>query len=190
MRKENCELLPWSDTKSFAVKVVRVAEATPSRKLDSPEAAAAYWRRVIAVKSWFDAEKEHMVVLILSTKFAVQGHSLVSIGSMNETIAHPREIFRAAVAGGAYAIIVIHNHPSGDPSPSNSDVSLTRHLEECGKLLQIRMLDHVIMGCGRKYFSFLEADKAVEQTKKKSRRKPKGGARAAAVARRYLSRSR
>ncbi|HEX7517777.1 MAG TPA: JAB domain-containing protein [Chthoniobacterales bacterium] len=152
MRKENCEL-PWSTTKSYAVKVVRVSEATPSRKLDSPQSALTYWRRVIARVSWFDAEKEHLVVLILSTRYNVQGHSLVSIGCMNESIAHPREIFRAAVAGGAYKIIVMHNHPSGDPTPSLDDYRLTRRLEKCGELLQIPLLDFIIVGKGKRCWS-------------------------------------
>jgi DNA repair protein RadC len=156
MRKENCQL-PWNGTKSYAVKVVRVAEeASPARKLASPQSAALYWRRVVAKKQWFDAEKEHLVVLILSTRYVVHGHSLVSIGSLNESIAHPREIFRAAVAGGACAIVLMHNHPSGDPRPSASDRALTDRLEKCGELLQIPLLDHVIVGHGREYWSFKE----------------------------------
>ena len=84
----------------------------------------------------------------------------VSVGSMNESIAHPREIFRPAVTYSAFAVIVVHNHPSGDPSPSQTDHSLTRRLAEAAELLQIRLLDHIIIGAPSDsspgYFSFKE----------------------------------
>lgn len=83
------------------------------------------------------------------------------MGSLNESIAHPREIFRPAIAAAAYAVIVVHNHPSGDPAPSTADHSLTRRLADAAELLQIKLLDHVIIGApadGREpYFSFKEA---------------------------------
>jgi len=85
----------------------------------------------------------------------------VSVGSMNESIAHPREIFRPAITYSAYAVIVVHNHPSGDPSPSQTDHSLTRRLAEAAELLQIKLLDHIIIGAPSDtspgYFSFKEA---------------------------------
>jgi DNA repair protein RadC len=84
----------------------------------------------------------------------------VSLGSVNESIAHPRDVFRPAIIHSAYAVIVAHNHPSGDPSPSQADHSLTRRLREVAELLQIKLLDHVIIGApaeGRApYFSFKE----------------------------------
>ena len=86
---------------------------------------------------------------------------MVSIGSMNESIAHPREIFRPVVATGAYGIILLHNHPSGDPSPSEADTRLTRRLAEAASILQVGLLDHVIVGAPTEnrpgYFSFKEA---------------------------------
>ena len=85
----------------------------------------------------------------------------VSHGSLNESVAHPREIFRPAITHAAYALILVHNHPSGDPTPSDADLRLTRRLNEAAELLQIRFLDHVIIGSpdnGRRpYFSFREA---------------------------------
>lgn len=159
MRKKNCRPSWIDNAKSYAIKVVRVSGPSPSEKLKTPENAAAYWRSTIARKRWFDENKEHLVVLLLSTRYNVLGFSLVAIGSMNECVAHPREIFRAAVAGGAYAIIVVHNHPSGDPSPSSHDLSLTRRLKESAEILQIRLLDHVIIGKSD-YFSFEEVCEA------------------------------
>ena len=80
---------------------------------------------------------------------------------MNEATAHPREIFRPVIAAGAYGFAIMHNHPSGDPSPSRADESITRRIYEAGQLLQIRLIDHVIVGepsPGRSpYYSFREA---------------------------------
>jgi DNA repair protein RadC len=131
---------------SYMVKVLRVGECAPSMLIDTPEIACRYWRKVIESQTWFDENKEALVVLLLSTRYYVQGFSLVSIGSLNESIAHPREIFRAAIASGCYGIIVMHNHPSGDPGPSRQDHSLTKCLREAADLLQIILLDHVIVG--------------------------------------------
>ena len=138
------------------IKVQRVGEPTSFGKCDAPERAKEYWRSIIARQQWFDAEKEQLVVLLLSTRYNVQGYSLVSMGSLNESIAHPREVFRPAIANGAYAIILMHNHPSGDPSPSQSDHSLTRRMVEAGELLQLKLLDHIIVGSDEKLFSFRE----------------------------------
>ena len=78
---------------------------------------------------------------------------LISTGTVNESLAHPREIFKPAIASSAYAFILSHNHPSGDPSPSEADRQLTRRVAHAARLLQIHFLDHVI--CGRPgFFSF------------------------------------
>lgn len=114
---------------SFMMRVARVGEPLPAPKLDHPELCVDYWRNVIAKQHWFDDNKEHLIVLMLDTRYNIIGYSLVSIGTLNESIAHPREIFRPVLVAGAYAFIVMHNHPSGDPSPSQSDHSLTRRLQ-------------------------------------------------------------
>jgi DNA repair protein RadC len=105
--------------------------------------------------------KESLRVILLDTRYHLLRIHEVSIGSVNESIAHPRDVFRPAVIASAYAVIVAHNHPSGDPSPSQSDHSLTRRLAEAAELLQIKLLDHIIIGApaeGRTpYFSFREA---------------------------------
>ena len=113
--------------------------------------------------------KESLRVVLLDTRYRLLQDKKrgtrpvqeVSHGSVNESIAHPRDIFHPAVAAQAYAVIVVHNHPSGDPSPSQTDHSLTRRLAEASELLQIKLLDHIIIGApldGRPgYFSFKEA---------------------------------
>ncbi|MDQ6861456.1 MAG: DNA repair protein RadC [Verrucomicrobiota bacterium] len=106
-------------------------------------------------------QTESLRVLLLDTRYHLIRVEEISRGSLNESIAHPREVFRPAIISAAYGIVVAHNHPSGDPSPSQSDHSLTRRLREAAELLQIRLLDHVIIGApaeGRlPYFSFKEA---------------------------------
>lgn len=131
-------------------------EKIKENKIDSPE----------LVYEFFGAEmralqKESLRVLLLDTRYHLIDTKEVSLGSVNESIAHPREVFRPAVLASAYAVIVAHNHPSGDPAPSASDHNLTRRLAEAAELLQIKLLDHVIIGApaeGRDpYFSFKEA---------------------------------
>lgn len=139
------------------VKVWTVMEEAESRKIDSPELARDFWRANVEAMPIFDSHKEHLAVLLLNTRYHLTAFNLVSIGSLNESIAHPRDIFRPAVVAGAFALILMHNHPSGDPCPSQADHSLTRRLIEAGETLQIKLLDHVIVGEGQKYFSFKEA---------------------------------
>ena len=104
---------------------------------------------------------ESLRVVLLDTRYRLMRIESVSVGSMNESIAHPREIFRPAITYSAYAVIVVHNHPSGDPSPSQTDHSLTRRLAEAAELLQIKLLDHIVIGAPLEgnpgYFSFKEA---------------------------------
>ncbi|MEP7016006.1 MAG: JAB domain-containing protein [Verrucomicrobiota bacterium] len=132
--------------KSYMVKVLRIGEAEPSMRVDTPQVARRYWDAVIKRQTWFDEQKETLVTLLLSTRCTLEGYSLVAIGSLNESIAHPREIFRAAVAGGFYGIVLMHNHPSGDPSPSQTDLSMTRQVSEAANILQIPLFDHIIVG--------------------------------------------
>jgi DNA repair protein RadC len=99
--------------------------------------------------------KEHFIALLLSTKNHVIAQAIISVGSLNASIVHPRELFREAISHSAAAVILVHNHPSGDPTPSQEDICLTKQLIEAGNLLNISVLDHVIIGDG-KYVSFKE----------------------------------
>lgn len=93
-------------------------------------------------------KKEYFKVLYLNTKNEILSSENVSIGNLNSSIVHPREVFRNAVKKGAAAIIVIHNHPSGNPLPSQNDLDVTKRLQEAGKLLGIPVLDHLVIGDG------------------------------------------
>ncbi len=90
--------------------------------------------------------KESVRVVLLDTKYHLIRVEEISLGSLNESLAHPREIFRPALIHAAFGVIVVHNHPSGDPSPSSADRTLTERLKDAAKLLQIRLLDHIILG--------------------------------------------
>jgi DNA repair protein RadC len=120
-------------------------------KINSPE--DVYRRLYPAMR---ESKKEHFVELCLDTKNQVIREDTVSIGSLNANIVHPREVFRTALIESAAHIIVAHNHPSGDPTPSKEDVDITKKLVETGKIMGIEVLDHVIIGDGR-HFSMKEA---------------------------------
>jgi len=135
----------------------RIAEQTLSaEKLDRPEAIYALLGPEMRA-----LRQESLRVLLLDTRYRLIRIEEVSRGSTNESIAHPRELFRPALVASAYAVIVVHNHPSGDSSPSQTDHSLTRRLAEAADILQIKLLDHIIIGAPTAnspgYFSFKEA---------------------------------
>lgn len=98
-------------------------------------------------------DREHFVVLHLNGKNSIIARETISIGSLQASIVHPREVFRGAVHNASAAIIIAHNHPSGDPRPSTEDKTITMRLLEVGDLLGIPVLDHIIVG-DRSYFSF------------------------------------
>jgi DNA repair protein RadC len=124
--------------------------------LDSAEAVYA------AFAPEFQAmDREMLKVALLDTKLRLIRLEPIAHGSLNECVAHPREIFKPAIIHSAYAVIVLHNHPSGDPAPSQADHRLTRQLAEAATFLQINLIDHIILGSadgGRTpYFSFRDA---------------------------------
>ncbi len=102
-------------------------------------------------------DREHFVVLLLNRKNQVIGLHTVSIGSLTASVVHPRETFKVAILANATAMICGHNHPSGDPAPSQEDRALTSRLVEAGAILGIDVLDHIIVGDGsQRYFSFAD----------------------------------
>ncbi len=103
-----------------------------------------------------DQNKEFFMALYLNTKNGVLKQEVISIGSLNANIVHPREIFKTACMISASSIIVAHNHPSGDPLPSREDIEITKKLHEAGKMMGIELLDHVIIGYDR-YYGFKES---------------------------------
>lgn len=100
--------------------------------------------------------KEHFVGLHLDSKNRLLCLEIVSTGSLNASIVHPREVYKSALLSSAAAIVFVHNHPSGDPAPSREDIELTSRLKQASDLLGIRLLDHVVIGSGR-HFSFADS---------------------------------
>lgn len=115
---------------------------------ETPDKAADYWRRHIATHPHYNPECECLAVLLLNTRRRIKGHHIVSIGTQDSILVHPREIFRLAILTAANAIIALHNHPSGESQPSEADIKVTRDLIRAGQLLKLELLDHVIVGNG------------------------------------------
>jgi DNA repair protein RadC len=124
----------------------RVAIAKPSRResLTSPERVAC-----LLMARMRDLEREHFVALIVDTKIRLKKEVDIAIGGLNAAVIHPRDLFKAAIRANGSGLIVAHNHPSGDTTPSREDIVLTKRLSEAGKILGIEFHDHVIIGDGR-----------------------------------------
>jgi DNA repair protein RadC len=103
------------------------------------------------------ADREHFIALPLNTKNQLLRVVEVSVGSLNASIVHPRELFKEAVRLSAASVVVVHNHPSGDPTPSGADIQLTRRLVKAGDVLGIELLDHVVVGDGGAHASLRES---------------------------------
>jgi len=130
----------------------RLSEKVSEKRyvIHGPEDAAVY------VMPRFRYEtKEHFAVMLLNTKNHVLSVHVVSIGSLSASIVHPREVFREAIQNAAASVILLHNHPSGDPSPSREDILVTERLVKAGKIMDIPVLDHIIIG-DDKYISLKE----------------------------------
>jgi DNA repair protein RadC len=100
-------------------------------------------------------QKEYFNTILLNTKNQILAIEEISVGSLNSSIVHPREVFNPAIKKSAGSIILVHNHPSGDPTPSREDIDVTARLIEAGKILGIHVLDHIIIG-NNNYVSFKE----------------------------------
>jgi DNA repair protein RadC len=100
-----------------------------------------------------DADKEHFLLLALNNKNRVNGYKVISTGTLTAALVRPADVYSAALHLAAAAVVFVHNHPSGDPMPSQEDQDITRRLKECGEMLAIRVLDHIILGADH-YYSF------------------------------------
>jgi DNA repair protein RadC len=125
--------------------VVREAGQPSPRRLDTPNAVAELARDFIRAE---DDGREHFWCVLLDAKLRYLLHTEVSVGTLTSSLVHPREVFGPAVREGAASVVLVHNHPSGDPMPSREDLRLTRQLFEAGKLLDVPVHDHVIIGNG------------------------------------------
>lgn len=121
-----------------------------SKSITSPDEANHIIRTFLG-----NVDREHFIILMLDTKNKVNAIHTVSIGSLNSSIVHPREVFKASILANANKIILAHNHPSGNPQPSREDKHITSRLIEGGKILGIEVVDHIIIG-DEEFLSFKE----------------------------------
>ena len=140
----------------WRIETLRVSilrERSPlSYALAAPIDAARTGRELVSE----DLDREVCGILLVNTRNRVTAMHIVSVGTLNGAYVHPREVFKAAILGTAAAIILFHNHPSGDPDASREDRELTRRLTDAGRILGIDVLDDVILGESGSYYSFKE----------------------------------
>lgn len=121
------------------------------RKISTPKDAIEIVKVILE-----DCDREKLVVCCLNTKNEPTSISTVSIGTLNSSIVHPREVFKTAIMSNSASIILFHNHPSGNTQPSKEDISITERIKEAGKIIGIEMIDHIIIGDNEKYTSLKE----------------------------------
>lgn len=129
-----------------------ICENTPhwaNRRISTSETVFSLFKDLVL------ETRENFISLHLDSKNRILCYDLVSVGSMTASIVHPREVYKSALLSSASALVFLHNHPSGDPTPSREDIDITKRLKEAGELLGIRVLDHVIIGEER-YCSFAD----------------------------------
>jgi len=135
-----------------SVKLVREASVLyQNRTINSPTDSATLLQPFLQ-----DEDRECFLVICLDTKNQPTAIHTVSTGTLNSSLVHPRELFKVAILANSSTLIVAHNHPSGDPTPSREDMEVTKRLVEAGKILGIEVLDHIIIGSNSRYLSFKE----------------------------------
>jgi DNA repair protein RadC len=154
---EICSIKGMGPAKATGIKAAfTLASRFQSRKLENlerfttPRQVFDYFHH-----EFRDSRKESFLTLLLDGKNRIIRRIQVSEGSLNQSIVHPREVFSPAVKESAAAIILVHNHPTGDPAPSSEDIAITRRLREAGDIMGIKVLDHIIIGDGE-FVSFVE----------------------------------
>ena len=135
------------------VQLVQEGNSEYLNPLKSPEDVYLYVRNELE-----DKDREHFFSILLNAKSVPLGVNLVSIGDLTSSITTPREVFKTAILASASALILAHNHPSGDPTPSKDDLAITEKLKEAGALLGIKVLDHIIIGRNN-YYSIAHQDR-------------------------------
>lgn len=114
------------------------------QQIKSPEIAAEVARHYIG-----DEDREVFLVICLDTKNKINAIHRAHVGSINATVIHPREIFKCALLNNSFSLLCFHNHPSGDPTESPEDIAVTKRLKECGLILGVEVIDHIIIGKNR-----------------------------------------
>jgi DNA repair protein RadC len=127
-------------------KIMRLNDAPAGDVLDNPEPVVAYLKPRLAESLIYRPDVENLIVVHLNTRRRPIGFEIITHGTLDTILCHPREVFKGAIISNAAAILLAHNHPSGDPTPSDADIKITRDLIKAGQLLKIELLDHVVLG--------------------------------------------
>lgn len=139
--------------KRVSIVTCKLVKECPSisyaqRKISQPDDA------VSLVQSFLeDADREMMILICLDRKGQPTTMQTISIGTLHSSLVHPREVFKTAILSNSASIILAHNHPSGDPTPSKEDIDVTKRIKESGQILGIELLDHIIIGCCNNFSS-------------------------------------
>lgn len=159
---ELCRIKGIGRVKAIQIKCIaelsrRIAKsaAGESHRLNSARAIAEYY-----MEDFRYCDQEQVMVLSFNTKGRLLGEQVITRGTVNQSLISPRDIFLEALKQAAVYIVVLHNHPSGDPTPSGEDFEVTRRLSEVGAMLGIPLMDHIVLGHGT-YYSFCEHHKAI-----------------------------
>ncbi len=146
-------------TKRIVIKSIEARYRNEVVRDDAPEWVSMRFTKPEQVFEMFRdlrrETKEHFITLHLDGKNRIVCFDRVSIGSLNQAIVHSREVFKTACLSNAAAILLVHNHPTGDPAPSQEDLAITRRIKEAGEILGIKVLDHIIVG-DNDFLSFVE----------------------------------
>jgi len=121
--------------------------------ITNPEKVAKILQKILKTEGRIDQDKEHFWVVGLNPRNVIKYLELVSLGTLDANLVHPREVFRLAIMKAVAQIVIAHNHPSDDPEPSEADLEITKRLEEAGKILGIEVIDHIIIA-GKEFASF------------------------------------
>lgn len=163
--------LPVHRVPKYKVQLVRDGSVPfTTRVCSTPRQAADLFRAFVG-----DSDREHLVAMFLDTQNRFLGLHTVSIGTLDHSVVHPREVFKAAILSNASSLVLAHNHPSGESAPSEEDVRITRELQKAGELLDIPLMDHIVVG-EASYASFMEMgllDHDLPEPKQRRRRKTK-----------------
>lgn len=130
-----------SKLETWSVRLVRETVDVPQPTIHDAATVAELWRELYG-----DLPHEQFVAFMLSTRHRIIGVHVITMGILDASLVHPREVFRAAILANASRIIIAHNHPSGDPTPSREDYRVTEQLQKAGEVLGIPLLDHVVIG--------------------------------------------
>jgi DNA repair protein RadC len=128
-------------------KVLRLQDAPLEKHLgDTPQSIVTYLRGMLPTSARYNPDTESFVVVFLNSRRRIIGFEIITNGTLDTLLVHAREVFKPAIVINAAAVVLAHNHPSGDPTPSEADIKVTRDLVKAGQLLKIEVLDHVILG--------------------------------------------